>query len=168
VAAICDTAKQLMDRAVQCAPRSADLLRQTREGFDPAPPTDERWAAICAATAKSFDDQLVGSSAGCRLTGVERLRNEAFLRAYYGRRTTPRSSGDQTVDTNLASLAAARDVLCACTDDECLRAAEKAVTAAVRPVPREMTDAMEDAVAISDEVSRCADRIQQQVARLRR
>lgn len=173
VAAICATTQQLIQRAIRCAPRSADMLRETSRSLEQDVPTDEplaareRWASLCAGIAKVYDDQLAGSDPACRLTVDERTRNDAFLEAYYGRRTTPRPTGDATVDKNLADFAAARDVLCACTDEACIRTANKAVTAAARPVPPELTAAMEDAVAISDEVSRCEDRIKQDVARTR-
>lgn len=174
VAAICATAKQLVERAIRCTSRSADTLRETLRSLDQDVPTDgpisdrERWASICAGIAKAYDDQLAGSDPACRLTVDERTRNDAFLAAYYGRRTKPRPTGDAIVDKNLADFAAARDVLCACTDEECVRTANTTVTAAVKPVPPEPTAAMEDAVAISDEVSRCEDRIKQDVARARR
>jgi hypothetical protein len=173
VAAICATTKQLLERAIRCAPRSADMLREALRTFEQYVPTDgplsdrERWASICAGTAKNYDDQLAGTDPACRLTVDERTRNDAFLAAYYGRRTRPRPTGDATLDKNLADFAAARDVLCACTDEECVRTANKTVTAAVKPVPPELTAAMEDAVAISDEVSRCEDRIKEDVARAR-
>lgn len=95
------------------------------------------------------------------------MNNDAFLAAYYGRRTTARATGDASVDASLAELGAARDVMCACTDEACVRAAHEVVTAAVKPIPREMTDAMESSAAIIDEVSRCAHRIEQDVARSR-
>jgi len=173
VAAICAVTRQLIERAIRCAPDSADMLRDTQRSLDVAQPADaplsarERWAAICAGIAKAYDEQLAGSDSACRLTVDERINNDAFLAAYYGRRTTARPTGDASVDTSLAELGAARDVLCARTDDECVRAAHKVVTAAVKPIPREMTDAMESSAAIIDEVSRCADRIEQDVARSR-
>jgi hypothetical protein len=173
---ICETEKRLMERAIKCAPRSADKLKSVQEatafgfaagGLDHAPRSAvERWASLCALTAKAYDEQLAGTD--CRLTDEERVRNEAFLAAYFGRRTKPRATGDATIDKNLAELAAARDALCACTDEDCVRAARKVVTDAIEPLPREMPDATEDGVAISDEVSRCAERIENDVARARR
>ncbi|HEY5924787.1 MAG TPA: hypothetical protein VIV11_24070 [Kofleriaceae bacterium] len=173
VAAICATTKELVKRAIACAPRSANMLRDTLRDLEHGEPADapldahERWAAICAGIAKAYDDNLVRGGPACALTVDERVRNDAFLAAYYGRRTKPRPTGDATVDKNLADLARARDVLCACPDEECVRAAHKIVTAAVKPIPDELTAAMEDGVAISDEVSRCADRIEQDAARSR-
>lgn len=170
---LCVIARALMDRAVQCASRSADFLREVRDGLPVDPPgtplsARESTAAMCANTALHFDDELVRALPTCRLTRDERVRTEAFIATYYGRRTKPRPTGDAEVDKNLSELAATRDALCACPDEECLRAAEKAVTAAVKPVPRELTNAMEDGVAISDEVSRCAERIKDAAADRRR
>src|SRR5690606_14469692 len=120
---------------------SADELRETLRFLEQDVPGDgpladrERWASICAEIGKTYDDAVAASSPACTLTVDERTRNDAFLAAYYGRRTKPRPTGDAVVDKNLADLAAARDVLCACTDEECIRTANKAVTAAVKPVP---------------------------------
>jgi hypothetical protein len=172
--AICVTAKQLVERVKRCAPRSSSqVLDDTRRSLEYGEPADsprsarETWASICAGIAKGLDDRLAGSDPACRLTADERGRNDDFLASYDGRRTTPRPSGDANVDRNLHELAAARDALCACTDEDCERAAEKTVTTAVRPVPPGMTAALEDAVAISDEVSRCRDRITREAARSR-
>jgi hypothetical protein len=94
---ICETEKRLMERAIKCAPRSADKLKSVQEatafgfaagGLDHAPRSAvERWASLCALTAKAYDEQLAGTD--CRLTDEERVRNEAFLAAYFGRRTKP-------------------------------------------------------------------------------
>lgn len=175
VKVICETEKRLMERAIKCAPRSADKLKSVQDatafgfaagGLDHAPRSAvERWASLCALTAKVYDEQLAGTD--CRLTDEERVRNDAFLAAYFGRRTKPRATGDANIDKNLAELAAARDALCACTDEDCVRAARKVVTDAIKPVPREMPNAMEDGVAISDEVTRCAERIENDMARAR-
>lgn len=125
---ICVATKQLVVRAARCAPRSRQMLDDTLRSLERDLPADtplsarERQAAICAGIAKAFDDQLVDTDPACRLTVGERTRNDAFLASYYGRRTTPRPTSDSTVDKNLAALAAARDVLCACTDEECVRA----------------------------------------------
>jgi len=167
---ICVTTKLFIDRVIPCASRSATFLREVQRDLVTVPPdapmsARENAAAGCASLSVNFDAQLVGALPECRLTSGERVNAEAFLAAYYGRRTKPRLTGDATVDKSLTELAAARDALCACPDEDCVRAADKVVTAAVKPIPREMTAAMEDGVAISDEVSRCTERIQNAAAR---
>jgi hypothetical protein len=169
---ICVTTKVFLDRLIPCASRSATFLREVQRDLVTAPPdallsARENAAAGCANLSVNFDGQLEGVLPECRLTNDERATAEAFLVAYYGRRTKPRPTGDATIDKNLAELAAARDALCACRDEDCQRAADKGVTAAVKPIPREMTAAMDDGVAISDEVSRCTERIQNAAAKAR-
>jgi len=174
VAAICETTKRLIERAIRCVPSSADRLRDTLRDLEPDVPSEtlpaehERRAAMCAGIARSYDEQLAALDPACALTSDERTRNDAFLAAYHGRRTKPRPTGDAHIDENLAELAAARDVLCACSDEECVRASHAIVTDAVKPVPRELEAAMQDGEAILDEVSRCAQRIEVEAARARR
>lgn len=173
VAVFCAEAKAYFARVIPCAPNSADLLRSIHDDMPVDSPTApmsarESSAALCANIAVVYDEQLSRhSDPACALSSDARARNVAFLSAYYGRRTKPRPSGNADVDKSLAQMAAARDAVCACTDMTCVRAAEKSVTAAIMHIPRELNAALEDGVSISDEVSRCAERIEMDVARNR-
>jgi hypothetical protein len=176
----CDIAKALLKRGIQCAPAAAtklqamlDAVDRTVAEVDPAfRSARERTGASCALTAHVYDEQLAAVTAftdvkcSPTLTADERARTRAYLHAHYGRRTKPRPTGDATIDRQLAELAASRDAMCSCTDRACMHAAHKTVTAAVKPIPREMQDAMADGEAILDEVSRCADRIENNLDRL--
>ena len=170
LATICPNTRLLIERLIACGGDEAMMRGALKDlpRYDPTAPLPERERSVqmCADLAKAWDDQIVGVPA-CSFTMEERAVNDAFLAAYYGRRTIPRATGDATVDKNLADFAVARDVLCACTDEECVRRTDKIVTASVKPVPRELPTAMADFEGISDEVSRCTSRIQQAVARTR-
>lgn len=171
---LCDLAVRFHGRAIACAaPEAAkpleDALANTKLMIDEANSATaprnarEKIAALCAlstvAQAARFSPRTdLRCPVALSADELERIR--AYLEAHYGRRTKPRPSGDTALDKQLTELAASRDVMCSCTNADCIRQAHETVNAAVGPIPRENRGAMEDGEAIIDEVSRCAEGIE--------
>jgi hypothetical protein len=104
---------------------------------------------------------LTARRRSCRIveSGKQAAAREAFLKAWFGARTQPVSTGDPAVDRQVRAIARARDRLCACStaDVGCLTAARRDVDEAVMALPSTPAGAGRDAVtAMSDEASRCA------------
>lgn len=168
----CDEATRLLRQGIDCMPSGADETKSTLSNLeslisevtvDAPRSARERTAALCALTAVAFDIQLrsrTDLTCSASLAVDEHARNRAYLVAYYGHRTKPRPTGDSRLDLQLSELAAARDTMCSCAELSCVQQAQKTVDAAVKPIPREMQTAMEDAASLVDDVSRCAERIE--------
>lgn len=171
--ALCEEAMRFLHHAIDCAPTdlraalasNATNLEMIVHGITADTPQNGRESAgaLCAISAYSFDRELAthtDKKCAVALTSAERLRVRDYLAAYYARRTSPRPTGDRSLDDQLSALAAARDTMCACTEIKCVDGTQKIVDAAVKPVPRDMQAAMDDAEAIVDEVTRCSGRVE--------
>lgn len=170
---ICDIARRFLNRAIDCVPGAANELKDRLAGLetviaysqaDKAPRSArEKAGSMCALTAYTHDKHLstrTDLTCPIAIRVDERSAIRAYLDAYYGRRTKPRLTGDAAIDRQLADLAASRDAMCSCADVACVRTMHETVDAAVKPVPKEMPNAMADSEAILDEVSRCSGRIE--------
>lgn len=170
---VCDIARRFLKRASSCVPGAAKELQGTLSNLETmiveahaekAPQSArDQVGSMCAMTAYSHDKHLsTATDLTCpiALSADERSATRTYLDAYYGRRTKPRPTGDAALDRELAALAASRDAMCSCVDVACVQQTHKIVDAAVKPVPKERTDAMADSEALIDEVSRCSNRIE--------
>lgn len=159
--------------AAGCHPRDAEAIRDALESVDflvasarrPDAPGDvrERVAAMCSLMAFSYDAELAktaGLTCPVALTPGERERVHGTVRSYFGRRTVPRPTPDPAVSQTLRELANARDAMCACADPPCVERVHGQADAAVKPIPEHLPEATADAVAILDEISRCALRVE--------
>lgn len=135
-------------------------MRENYVDYTKHPPEFSRKSgALCATFLEAMLSDPEASD--CPFTFTGRLGElGAFLDAYYADRVKLEPTGHAGADAVLATIAKHRDAVCACPDEPCTHALDKADGSHIKPLPASSpTTARDLGGRLIDDISKCSSDI---------